>query len=168
MDPNGKKCRWLLAICQKDAWGRENSGITEGSFWSNIHILSHVSTILLFKDKKVVEGNTDTILHRGVYFQTSYIKENMLSKKNGANTKMCSNEGAKALEIGVAPLGEREWVGNREVIGMHSAFKSRLTICRSIWEMLHVFSFPQITVLIPLDRTIFFNWRSCSPTGSHV
>lgn len=102
-----------------------------------------MSTILLFKDKKVVEGNTDTILHRGVYFQTSYMKENMLLK-NGANIKMCSNEGAKALETGVASLRERGWVGNREVIVTHSAFKLRLTICMNIWEMLHVFLFPQI------------------------
>lgn len=30
----------------------------------------------------------------------------MLLKKNGANIKMCLNEGAKALETGVASLGE--------------------------------------------------------------
>lgn len=60
-----------------------------------------MSTILLFKDKKVVEGNTDTIPHVGVCFQTSYIKENTLLKKNGVNIKnikMCSKEGAKVME----------------------------------------------------------------------
>lgn len=146
MDPNGKKCRWLLAICQKDTWGREISGIAEGSVWSNIHILSHVSTILLFKDKEVVEENIDTILHMGVCFQTSYIKGNMLLKKNGVNIKnikKCSKDGAEVMETWTSSLGKRE-CGRREVIVMHSALKSSITICMTIWEMLHVFSFPQI------------------------
>lgn len=55
-----------------------------------------MSTILLFKDKEVVEGNIDTNLHVGVCFQT-YTKKNMLLK-NGVNIKMCSKEGAKELE----------------------------------------------------------------------
>lgn len=40
-------------------------------------------------------------------------------------------------------LGKRE-CGGREVIVIHSALKSSITICMTIWEMLHVFSFPQI------------------------
>lgn len=55
-----------------------------------------MSTILLFKDKEVVEGNIDTILHMGVCFQT-YRKENMLLKKNGVNTRNI-RKGAKESE----------------------------------------------------------------------
>lgn len=105
-----------------------------------------MSTILLFKDKEVVEGNIDTILHVGVCFQTSYIKETILLKKNGVNIKnikMCSKEGAKVMETRISSLGQRE-CGGREVIVMCSALKSSITIRMTIWEMLHVFSFPQI------------------------
>lgn len=31
-----------------------------------------------------------------------------------------------------------------EVVVMHSALKSRITICIAIWEIFHVFSFPQV------------------------
>lgn len=102
-----------------------------------------MSTILLFKDKEVVEGNIDTILHVGVCFQTSYIKENMLLKKNGVNIKMFSKEGAKVSETQISSLGKRER-GGREVIVMHSTLKSSITICMTIWEMLPVLSFPRI------------------------
>lgn len=56
-----------------------------------------MSTILLFKDKEVVEGRIDTILHMGVCFQTSYRKENRLLKKNGVNIRNIK-KGAKELE----------------------------------------------------------------------
>lgn len=75
-----------------------------------------MSTILLFKDREVVEGNIDTILHVGVCFQTSYIEENMLLKKNGVNIKnikMCSKEGAKVTETQISSLGKRECGGER-------------------------------------------------------
>jgi len=105
-----------------------------------------VSTISLFKDEEAVEGNIDTIPHMGVCFQTSYIKKNILLKKNTVNVKnikMCPKEGAKVMEIRISLLGERQ-CGRREVIVMHSALKSSITICVTIWEMLHVFSFPQV------------------------
>lgn len=56
-----------------------------------------MSTILLFKDKEVVEGNIDTTLHMGACFQTSYRKENMLLKKSGVNTRNIK-KGAKESE----------------------------------------------------------------------
>lgn len=55
-----------------------------------------MSTILLFKDKEVVEGNIDTILHMGVCFQT-YRMENMSLRKNGGNIRNIK-KGAKESE----------------------------------------------------------------------
>lgn len=56
-----------------------------------------MSTILLFKDKEVVEGNIDTILHMRVCFQTSYRKKNVLLKKSEVNTRNIK-KGAKESE----------------------------------------------------------------------
>lgn len=70
-----------------------------------------------------------------------YIKKNMLLKKNGVNIKnikMYSKEGVKVMEIQISSLGKRE-CGRTKVTVMHSALKSGITICMSIWEMLHVF-----------------------------
>lgn len=67
----------------------------------------------------------------------------MLLKKNGVNIKMFSKEGAKVSETQISSLGKREREG-REVIVMHSALKSSITICMTIWEMFPVFSFPRI------------------------
>lgn len=74
-----------------------------------------MSTILLFKDKEVVEGNFDTVLQVRVFFQTSHIKENALLKNgvNIKNIKMCSKEGAKVTQTQNSSLGKRERGGER-------------------------------------------------------
>lgn len=63
----------------------------------------------------------------------------MLLKKNSVNIGNVK-KGAKEAQ-NFFPW-KKESVG-REVIEMHSALKSSITISMTIWEMLHVFSFPQ-------------------------
>lgn len=63
----------------------------------------------------------------------------------------------------ISSLGKTQSAG-RQVIEMHSALKSGITICMTIWEMLHVFSFPQNHYTDANRQNYFFNSGSHSPT----